>query len=408
MPCRPWPVLAVAFGWPLLGADAVPSVHVARYGVGLGPLGGAQAIRVEGAPLVHTAQFLSVDTAGELAGSDDPGTQVRQALDNLAQALDSAGSSLDHLVRLNAVTADKKATSILAHEIETRFRLDSRPAVTLVEANLPVPGALIALDAVAAIKISANVQQEPAWTVSPKLPRVPGGSHAAVLPNRPCTYISGRAADGEPEAATSDVLVQIDETLQYLGASRDQLIQLKCFLRPITAAAQVERQIIEFYGGRAPPVVFVEWLNRQAIEIEAIVAAAPREDSEGARPIRYLTPPQMSASPVFSRIAQVLHPASIYVSTLHGRTARSGERAIREMFAELIEILDQAGSDLDHLAKATYYVSDDSTSAALNQVRPEFYDPATPPAASKASVRGTAVAGRSLAVDMIAVPREER
>ena len=184
MPCRPWPVLAVAFGWPLLGADAVPSVHVARYGVGLGPLGGAQAIRVEGAPLVHTAQFLSVDTAGELAGSDDPGTQVRQALDNLAQALDSAGSSLDHLVRLNAVTADEKATSILAHEIETRFRLDSRPAVTLVEANLPVPGALIALDAVAAIKISANVQQEPAWTVSPKLPRVPGGSNAAVLPTR--------------------------------------------------------------------------------------------------------------------------------------------------------------------------------------------------------------------------------
>ena len=69
---------------------------------------------------------------------------------------------------------------------------------------------------------------------------------------------------------------QIDETLEYLGVGRDQLIQLKCFLRPITAAAQVERQIIEFYGGRAPPVVFVEWLNRQAIEIEAIVAAVPQ------------------------------------------------------------------------------------------------------------------------------------
>ena len=43
------------------------------------------------------------------------------------------------------------------------------------------------------------------------------------------------------------------------------------------------------------------------------------------------------------------------------------------MFAELTEILGLAGSDLDHLAKATYYVSDDSTSAALNQIRPEFY-----------------------------------
>ena len=405
---RSWQFLAVALGWPLLGADPIPSVQIARYGAGQGPLGGAQAIRVEGAALVHTAQFLPTDSSGELVGSDDADTQVRQALANLAQALESSGSSLDDLVRLNVVSIDRQATFILADEIENRFRLDSRPAVTLVEAKLSVPGALIALDAVAAATISANVQIEPTWTVSPTLPRVTGGSHAAVLPNGPRSYISGRAADGEPEAAATDVLRQIDETLQYLGASRDHLVQLKCFLRPITAAAQVERRIVDFYGGRAPPVVFVEWLNRQAIEIEAIVAEAPKEDSEDARPIRYLTPPQMSASPVFSRIAQVFHPASIYVSSLNGRTAGSGEQPIREMFAELIEILDQADSDLGHLAKATYYVSDDSTSAALNQIRPEFYDPATPPAASKASVRGTAIPGHSLAVDMIAVPREEQ
>ncbi|MYB54597.1 MAG: RidA family protein, partial [Acidobacteriia bacterium] len=111
---------------------------------------------------------------------------------------------------------------------------------------------------------------------------------------------------------------------------------------------------------------------------------------------------------VFSRIAQVFQPASIYVSTLNGRGSGSAEQQIRAMFADLAGILGQAGSDLDHLAKATYYVSDDSTSAALNQIRPEFYDPKSPPAASKASVRGTAVADRSLAVDMIAVPSERQ
>ena len=405
---RPWQIFAVALSWPLLGADPAPSVHIARYGVGQGPLGGARAIRIEGAPLVHTAQFLPTDNSGNVVGSDDPGAQVRQALNNLAQALDSAGSSLDHLVRLNAVTADERSASVLADEIEARFRLDSRPAVTLVRGELPIRGALVALDAVAASKISANVQQKPTWAVSPTLPRVPGGSHTAAIPNGPRAYISGLAADGEPEAAANDALAQIGEALHFLQASPDQLIQLKCFLRPITAASRVEGQIVEFYGGRAPPIVFVEWLNRQAIEIEAIVAAAPMEDAEGASHIAYITPPGMRASPVFSRIAQVFHPASIYVSTLNGRTGRSGEQPIREMFAELTEILGQAGSDLDHLAKATYYVSDDSTSAALNQIRPEFYEPTTPPAASKASVRGTAVSGRSLAVDMIAVPREER
>jgi len=405
---RPWPVLALVLSCPALGADPVPSVHLARYGVGQGPLGGAQAIRIEGAALVHTGQSLPADRSGSVDGTQSPDAQVRRALDNLARALESAGSSLDQLVRLNAVTDDKRATSALASEIKARFRLDSRPAVTLVEGKLPVEGALVALDAVGASGITGEAPVEVTWAVSPSLPGVQGGSHAAVLPNGPRSFVSGRAADGEPELAATGVLVQIDETLEHLGASGGQLVQLKCFLRPIEAAGRVERRIVEFYGGRAPPVVFVEWLNRQAIEIEAIVSAAPADESEDARPIAYLTPPGMTASPVFSRVAQAFHPASIYVSTLNGRSSGSAEQQIREMFADLAGILQQAGSDLGHLAKATYYVSDESTSTALNQIRPEFYDPKSPPAASKASVSGTSVAGRNLAVDMIAVPSERQ
>ncbi|MDE0262852.1 MAG: Rid family hydrolase [Bryobacterales bacterium] len=405
---RPGPVLALALSFPAIGADPVPGVHLARYGVGQGPLGGAQAIRIEGAALVHTGQSLPTGPAGSVDGTQSPDAQVRRTLDNLARALESAGSSLDQLVRLNAVTAGKRATSALAREIEARFRLDSRPAVTLVQGKLPVEGALMALDAVATAGISGEPPSEVTWTVSASLPGARGGSHAAVLPNGPRSFISGRAADGEPELAATNVLVQIDETLEHLGASREQLVQLKCFLRPIEAASLVESRIIEFYGGRAPPVVFVEWLNRQAIEIEAIVSAAPADESEEPQPIAYLTPPGMTASPVFSRIAQVFHPASIYVSSLNGRGSGNAEQQIRAMFSDLAGILEQAGSDLGHLAKATYYVSDESTSTALNQIRPEFYDPKSPPAASKASVRGTSVAGRNLAVDMIAVPSERQ
>ena len=358
--------------------------------------------------MVHTAQSLPIDASGAVTGADDPRAQVRLALDNLARSLESAGSSLDRLVRINAVTADELTTTALASELEARFRLDSRPAVTLVGGTLPAQGALVALDAVAAAENVRDLQTSPTWTVSAPLPRVPGASHAAVLPNGPRAYISGMAADGEPEMAASDVLVQIDGILEYLQASREQLVQLKCFLRPIASASRVERRIVEFYGGRAPPVVFVEWLNRQAIEIEAIVSLAPRNDAEGIRSIAHRTPPGMRVSPVFSRIAEVFHPASIYVSTLNGRTAHSSERQIREMFADLTKVLEQVGSDLVHLAKATYYVSDDTTSTALNQIRPEFYDPQSPPAASKASVPATAVPGHSLAVDMIAVPRKLR
>ena len=56
-------------------------------------------------------------------------------------------------------------------------------------------------------------------------------------------------------------------------------------------------------------------------------------------------------------------------------------------------------------AKATYYVSDNDASTKLNELWPKFYDPARPPAASKAQVFGVGVAGKSLTLDMIAVPR---
>jgi len=66
-------------------------------------------------------------------------------------------------------------------------------------------------------------------------------------------------------------------------------------------------------------------------------------------------------------------------------------------------VLEAAGSNFDHLAKATYYVSEDSSSQELNEFRPSVYNPERPPAASKAAVRGVGRAGRNVTVDMIAV-----
>jgi hypothetical protein len=54
--------------------------------------------------------------------------------------------------------------------------------------------------------------------------------------------------------------------------------------------------------------------------------------------------------------------------------------------------------------KATYYVSDDDASKQLNVIRPKFYDPQRPPAASKAIVPAVGVSERSITIDMIAVP----
>jgi enamine deaminase RidA (YjgF/YER057c/UK114 family) len=68
------------------------------------------------------------------------------------------------------------------------------------------------------------------------------------------------------------------------------------------------------------------------------------------------------------------------------------------------KVLASFGSDFQHLAKATYYVTNDEIAKAHNAIRPKFYDPARPPAASKALVEGTGHNGSRYVMDMIAVP----
>ena len=70
------------------------------------------------------------------------------------------------------------------------------------------------------------------------------------------------------------------------------------------------------------------------------------------------------------------------------------------------KLLTASGSDFKHLVKATYYVSAEDASKALNESRPEYYEPQRPPAASKAVVKGVGRKGRTLTMDMIAGPLE--
>ncbi len=89
------------------------------------------------------------------------------------------------------------------------------------------------------------------------------------------------------------------------------------------------------------------------------------------------------------------------MSGLYGESA-DPVRQVDEMFAALQRQLDQTGSDIRHLVKATYYVADPAADERINTIRPTIYDPAHPPAASKLVVRGTGRTGKGSTFDMIA------
>ena len=75
--------------------------------------------------------------------------------------------------------------------------------------------------------------------------------------------------------------------------------------------------------------------------------------------------------------------------------------------AELKNLGPTTARDLAEVGVATYAelqeVGPVDAWHRLNELRPKFYDPDRPPAASKAVVPGVGAEGRSIVIDMIAV-----
>lgn len=360
--------------------------------------GGAQAVVTEDVALFHTSQMLPIDFDGKLVGENaiEQASIVLNNIGSLTNRLDS--HDVARLVKLNVYVPNEAVANELRPFLRTQFQKKQLPAVSLVQTRLHRPEALVTMDAVG---VAYRSDQHSLKEISIN------NWHAnktAILPRGPRVYVSGQAEKGMDLAdATAKTLQSLRLTLQHLGSDIKDVAHVKCFLTPMAGVAKVEAEIDKFFAPHpVPPCVFVEWQSTLPIEIELIAAARP--NPEPREPLEFITPPGMTTSPVFCRVVRINDPRTIFVSGLFAREAGDGAAQVNDTFAQLQDILKASGSDLRHLAKATYYVSDNDVSAKLNELRPKFYDPARPPAASKAQVFGVGMAGRSLTLDMIAVP----
>jgi len=362
--------------------------------------GTAAAVVVENVPLVHTAQFLPLDAQGKIVGKGDAAAQIERVLANLSAALAESRSSLDRVVKVNVSVKGPEMVAEVHKAFGKQFPAAARPAVSFVAGALPHPDALVAFDAVATT--SLDLPDDVKHFSSGKLHRSTG-SHAAILPPGARVYVSGQAEKGKDLAeATQRTMESLRATLKFLELNDTHVVQLKAFLHPMAKVDNARAEIAKSFGDRpVPPLVFVEWNLALPIEIELIAAAGKERKGEV---IEYLTPPEVKASPVYSRVARINRGPSIYVSGLYGSKAKNAEAEIEEIFTGLEKLLTKTGSDLRHMAKATYYVSTDEASKMLNDLRPRYYDPKRPPAASKAGVPGVGVEGKTITLDMIAVP----
>jgi enamine deaminase RidA (YjgF/YER057c/UK114 family) len=358
--------------------------------------GSSRAVVVGHAALAHTGQVLPLDEGNRVTGKAE--AQTGRVLGHLETALKAAGSGLDRAVRLHFYLARADVLPAVRTALARRFA-GKGPAVSFVVGTLAHPDALLAADAVAVSTLSpeaASVKRVRAGL------RSGSGASAAVLPAGPVVYVSGQAEKGATLAeATRKTLASLGATLRFLSLGSGHVVQVKSFVHPMAKLDEVRREMTAFFGkGAVPPLVFVEWLAADSIEIELIAAGPAKVKPE--QPIDYLTPPGMKASPLFSRVCRINRGRRVYVGGVHGE-GKDATAEVKSAFASLGEILAKTGSDFRHLVKATYYVSGDDASRQLNLVRPSFYDPKRPPAASKASVAGTGLEGRGITLDMIAV-----
>jgi len=364
------------------------------------PAGMSKAVVVSGLPLVHTRQLLPLDGKGNLVGEGSADKQIEQVLDNLEAVLGAAGSGLDNLVRLNVCALSHETAGRLRELLSKRLKPDVRPAITTVLTSMTHRKVLVAVDAVA-----AGADKGKAVALQ-RVEAVAGDkdcADAAVLPPGGVAYLSGQPEKGGLAAsAVNQSLSKLLGRLKQLKLSPAHVVQLKMFLTPASSAGETLEEVKRLFPGQlTPPVVFVEWIASAPVEIE-LVAQLPPAD-KAAETVEFYNPPEVKPSPTFSRVALVHTKRQVFISGLSARSPGDGEAQVRDVFAQLKEILSETGSDLGHLAKATYYVSDDDASRMLNKLRPEFFDPKRPPAASKVTVHGVGQSERTLTIDMIAV-----
>lgn len=366
------------------------------------PAGMSQAVIVQGMPLVHTRQLLALDREGNLVGEGNADRQIKQLLTNLEAVLKDSGSGMDKLVRVNVYALSTKTVTSFREHLANHLGPKVRPTITSVLTPLTHRKALVAIDAVAG---AADGGKAVALRRCPSVAGDDRCADAAVLPRGGIAYLSGQPDDSTlTESAVTRSMSGLMTTLGHLKLGPKDVVHVKVFLRPATSAQEVLREVQAFFPGQiTPPVVFVEWLAAVPVEIE-MIARYPLSDKP-AKDVVYFTPPEVRPSNTFSKVALLQTERQIYISGIYARQPCRGEPQGLAVFEQLQEVLTKTGSDMRHLVKGTYYVSDNDAARWVDRTRPLFYDPTCPPAASKLMVHAVGESGRTMTVDMIAVGR---
>jgi reactive intermediate/imine deaminase len=102
---------------------------------------------------IYVAGQLPYDKDGNLIGIGDIKAQTRRVFENIRKIVEAGGGKMDDIVKITVFVTDVRFREPYA-EVRSEFFGPNPPASTLVQiSNLAVPGALIEIEAIAALDV---------------------------------------------------------------------------------------------------------------------------------------------------------------------------------------------------------------------------------------------------------------
>ena len=385
---------------------------------------GAVVVKAD-VPIAHTAQMYPIDEQGSLVAAGDIRAQLDVVIEQISAVLSGADTGLERLVRLNVNLARDTDGDSGRDFLAERFGGDAKPAATFVTGGLAINGALVAIDAFAAVPKREPYTKSVAFLPPAQFGTIGRGASAGVMPPGPKVYLSGQASgtagasSGVMREAAQSTMRSLHATLAWLGLSARDVVQLKSFHNRIEETRLIADTIEAYYLGKpSPPLVSVEWtdasfltyLDEATVPVEIELHAAP--GPHWAPPtmsdaLSFLTPPELDAPRNFTRVVTINGNYDlVYTSGIYGEPELDAEDQTRSMFETMKAVITKAGSDMEHLVRNTSYVAGQAASEALDQIRPEYFREERKPASSKMPVTGVGRPGAVTTLDMIAIVPE--